>query len=218
MLEFNRAVRPADLRHERGAVPRLDIRPPRQVRHKHRKIICDDSVKLIVSPRFPDFLLVRHCLPAPRRGSPAKKFLDRFRHSARVLQFAFPDDKGCPAQLLQTFPIGFIANLIALQLCYPIFWTRTGYPAFGTAGMLMPEASVHQYDFTSARKNNVRLARQVAPVDPETISETVNEPPEDKLGFRILAANAAHVRAAAFRADLIHRGTTKFLGPGVRHT
>ncbi len=111
--------------------------------------------------------------------------------------------------LLKKRTVGFVAKLIAPQLPGPILGTGSGYPSFRTAGMLMPEAAVHQYYFPARREDNVRVSWQVATMQPETVSEAVNEAAQNNLRARVLAANAPHVRAAPFRADLIHRRTRK---------
>jgi hypothetical protein len=156
-----------------------------------------------------DLFLIRRLQPARSRPgnlfSAAKKPLDSSCHCSRILQLAFPNDEHSPSLLLKKLTVGFVAKLIPVELRNPILGAGTRYPSFRAAGMLMPETSVHKYDFPACRENDVRLSGQVEAMQPEPISDVVNEAAKDNFRVRVLAAYAPHVRTAVFRTDLIHR-------------
>lgn len=63
VLELDRAVGPADPRHEDGTVMGLDVAPACQLLRQHGEIVGDDLIQLVVRPRLPDFLIIRHAAP-----------------------------------------------------------------------------------------------------------------------------------------------------------
>jgi hypothetical protein len=68
----------------------------------------------------------------------------------------------------------------------------------------MPKAAVHEDNLAAAEKYDVRPTRQILPVQPESVSEPVNQAAEGELRPRVFAPDAPHVGAAPFSADLIH--------------
>jgi hypothetical protein len=60
----------------------------------------------------------------------------------------------------------------------------------------MPEASMDEATDAVLRKNDVRIARQIAPMEAEAVAQGVEQAPDDKFRLGILAANAGHQAAA----------------------
>jgi hypothetical protein len=72
--------------------------------------------------------------------------------------------------------------------------------------MPVPEAAVHENDLSSARKHEVRGARQAADVESVPEAERVDESPNDHLGFRILAPDARHIEPSLGGGEDVHHG------------
>ena len=68
----------------------------------------------------------------------------------------------------------------------------------------MPEAAVREDNFLPAWKDNVGASGKVAAMQAESVSEPVDQAPQDKLRIRIFAADAPHIATAPFRAELVH--------------
>src|SRR5205085_2816238 len=112
------------------------------------------------------------------RMSASEKLLYRSRYGCDVLQLAFPDDKHLPPLLLKESPVRCIADLISFELYGPVVEPRTGYPAFPAIRVLMPEASVGEDNLLAPRKDHIRLARKIFTMQPESISEAVDQAPQ----------------------------------------
>ena len=70
--------------------------------------------------------------------------------------------------------------------------------------MLMPEAAMNKNRFVAGRENHIRIARQIAPMQAVTVSETVNQAANRYLGLRVFTSNAPHIFTAALWRDCIH--------------
>ena len=70
----------------------------------------------------------------------------------------------------------------------------------------MPEAPMHQDNLVETREHEIGCSGQVAPVQPEPVTETVGRAPDTQLRLRVRLADTTHVRAARFRRQMIwHR-------------
>lgn len=67
--------------------------------------------------------------------------------------------------------------------------------------MLVPEATMHQHNLAAPRKDEIRRAGQVAPVQAKAIAERVRKAPDQHLGLGVPLANAPHV--SAYSAPLV---------------
>ncbi len=52
-----------------------------------------------------------------------------------------------------------------------------------TATMLMPEAPVYVDNLVQSRENNIGPSRQIPSIKPETVSKSMNQPPDEQ--FRL---------------------------------
>ena len=62
----------------------------------------------------------------------------------------------------------------------------------------MPEAAVNKYDLATGTEDDVWLARQVLPVQPEAIAHPVQQPPNGQLRRGVSVLNRAHGPTALF--------------------
>jgi hypothetical protein len=90
-----------------------------------------------------------------------------------------------------------ISVLISLQLWNPIFTSGVWYCSSPTLRMLMPKAAVYEYHLVSARKNNVRCAREIVPVNSEAIAGSVQQSTQRLFRFCVLVADTPHIIASA---------------------
>ena len=68
----------------------------------------------------------------------------------------------------------------------------TGWPTAARALMSMPKATVDKKHFAALRKYQIGTAWQITAVKPVSISNRMNESPNDQFGFRIFAAHSGH--------------------------
>lgn len=68
----------------------------------------------------------------------------------------------------------------------------------------MPEAAVEEDDLPTSGEDKVGLARQILPVQPEAVTETVDQVPQGKLWCCILRLYPSHVLTTAVFAKLVH--------------
>ncbi len=70
--------------------------------------------------------------------------------------------------------------------------------------MSVPETAVHENNGASGREYKVGPAGKVPAMQAETETERVQTAAQRQFGFRVTAADAAHVEAALFRREHVH--------------
>lgn len=110
--------------------------------------------------------------------------------------FALPDDQRLPSLFARSRQIPCITRAIAGELCPPEI--TAGFRDMGETAsfMLMPEATMYEDDFPTAREGNVRSPRRGLPLEPETIAKPMEEPPNYQLRFGVGSADTPHMGAA----------------------
>ena len=68
----------------------------------------------------------------------------------------------------------------------------------------MPEASVDKQTYAPSREHEIRVAGQIAPVQPKPQPPGVEVSAHGHLGCRIPASDTAHIAATCFRCQLVH--------------
>jgi len=68
----------------------------------------------------------------------------------------------------------------------------------------VPVAAVYEYDFLPARKNEVRAAGQIPPMQAETVAQRMDQLSDSEFRLRILRPDALHVLSALSRRENIH--------------
>jgi hypothetical protein len=92
--------------------------------------------------------------------------------------------------------VAFVAGGIAFE-----FFSPPSRPCLWNSGVFaltvkMPEASMDEDTDAMSRKNDVRIARQITPMEAEAVAHGVEQAANDKFRLGILAANAGHQAAA----------------------
>ena len=63
------------------------------------------------------------------------------------------------------------------------------------ASVPMPEATVYENCLAPTAKHKIGRSRQIAPVQPVAVAQTVCHAAHEELRFSVLAADAAHIHA-----------------------
>jgi hypothetical protein len=90
-----------------------------------------------------------------------------------------------------------ISRSVAVDLLNSIGAIGFGDARAACAIMAMPEAAIHKNHFAARGKNEIRISRQVFPMESEAIAEPVNETADGNLRTRVAAFDSTH-NAAAF--------------------
>ena len=94
-----------------------------------------------------------------------------------ILEFTLPDFFDCPANRLQFGPFLGIPLTIALDLWKPEIEVRFRGLS-NLAAMAMPVTPVNEDRFFATEENDVGLAGQIFAMQPEAVTEPVEEPPD----------------------------------------
>ena len=84
-----------------------------------------------------------------------------FGSRVQILQLALPHGQYRPSAFFQQGDVELVARAVAFKFRLPIISVRGGDTHTGTAGMFVPEATVHEHDFATRREYKVRPAGQV---------------------------------------------------------
>lgn len=58
--------------------------------------------------------------------------------------------------------------------------------------MAMPEAAVHEHHLAQSHENEVRATGEVSAMEPEPVSQLMDQAPDGQLWLRVLPADARH--------------------------
>lgn len=87
----------------------------------------------------------------------------------------------------------------------PILQVRPGRTG-KSAPMPVPEAPVHEYDRSMARKDNIRAPRQICPVESEAKARPVQSRAHEPLRAGVLGSDRRHDAAARVDVDCVDHG------------
>jgi hypothetical protein len=90
-------------------------------------------------------------------------------------RLALPDDKHAPAHPAELAPGALVACLILPELLHPELLACLRCIREPASPMAMPEAPVNEHNGAMPGQDNVRRPRQVPTVQPEAISEPVQQ-------------------------------------------
>lgn len=109
-----------------------------------------------------------------------------------IIDIALPYRNDAPAQRLKRLGRGGVALNIVSQLWNPIVAARSRYIRQLAARVLVPKASVHLDNRVVPRQDNVRIARQVAPVEAKAVTHGMQASTHDELRLRVLLPVTSH--------------------------
>lgn len=88
-------------------------------------------------------------------------------------ELAFPEDHHAPSQFLERSYGSAITSNIAFELRQPILLTGPWPISVVTAGVLVPETSMHQDGKTMLRQDDIRRAWKVTAMQTEPVAQRV---------------------------------------------
>jgi hypothetical protein len=119
--------------------------------------------------------------------------LDHRRAPIDVLpDITFPDNADAPAKLAECSHVSRISIHVRPELLLPEFWTRCRDRCEAATGMTMPEASMNHDGSHSARKDDIRPARQACAVQPEPQPQSMKRLPQTDFGLRVCSPDPSH--------------------------
>jgi len=132
------------------------------------------------------------------RTSFREEFSQATLQLGRISCPAFPDYKHSPVHGPEGFdvpsvPINIPPTLLLPELCVG----RGSNPAVPTA-VHVPETAVDKDHLAMTRQHNIRRARQLSPMQAESVSHAMNRPAHDDLRLRVPATDARHAEPALF--------------------
>ena len=131
------------------------------------------------------------------RTTVAQKAFDPVSEIERC-DLALPDREHAPSQAFERATCLGVAFDVPGELRLPVRPVRRRPPLTQPASVLMPEAPVDEQDRAMLRQHQVRRARQIAAMEAKSVTEPVDEAPDEYLGTRIRGPDARH-DGATFR-------------------
>lgn len=120
-----------------------------------------------------------------------------------MLGFTLPHHEHSPSQNFKFYPVFLISNSISLEFLFPVH--RSCFRNFGSlATVLVPKTTMHEYDFSPARKNQVRTSGKRLSMQTIPIAFGMNQAADKQLRFGILASYPRHHPASMFRGQAVH--------------
>ena len=132
------------------------------------------------------------------RSAVAQKAFDPVSEIERC-DLALPDREHAPSQAFESAACLGVAFDVPGELRLPVRPVRRRLPLTEPASVLVPEAPVDEQDRAMFRQHQVRRARQIAAVEAKSVTEPVNEAPDDDFGTRVRGPNARHDGATLCR-------------------
>mgnify|MGYP002776994763 CR=1 FL=1 len=111
-------------------------------------------------------------------------------------QLALPHHQHPPAGSAQLGLLALVVDDVAADLVHPELGTGLGHHEVAAALVLVPEAAVDEDYGATLRQNDIGLAGQVFPVQPEAIAGGVEKLTNQQLRLGILAPDAGHIEGA----------------------
>lgn len=133
-----------------------------------------------------------------------KRFAQRLQHSIWPAKLALPDDEYIPPCLLQSADRCLIPIDIGVELGLPESGARLGEHGVPAAWMTMPEATVYKDAHFKLGQYNVRLSRQILPMQPVTVALGMQEPAHNHFGLRVLPSDPRHHQGSLGRLNDVH--------------
>lgn len=132
------------------------------------------------------------------RSAVAQKAFDPVSEIERC-DLALPDREHAPSQAFEGAACLGVAFDVPGELRLPVRPVRRRLPLTEPTSVLVPEAPVDEQDRAMFRQHQVRRARQIAAVEAKSVTEPVDEAPDDDFGTRVRGPNARHDGATLCR-------------------
>jgi len=120
-----------------------------------------------------------------------------------VLQLALPKNESRPSKPAKLAKVFRVPHSISRDLILPVIQVRLGHSSEPTL-VPMPKAAMHEDQFMSWSKNQIRFAWQILPVKTVSIAQVVNEMTHSPFWLGVFRSNQAHLPASQFRRHIVH--------------
>ena len=94
--------------------------------------------------------------------------------SVIVSQLAFPQNKSRPIEPAELAKMFSVSRSISRNLVLPVIQARLWHPSEATS-VPVPKTTIHEDHFLSWSKNQIRLAWQILPVKPVSVSQVIDK-------------------------------------------
>jgi hypothetical protein len=121
---------------------------------------------------------------------------DPMENRLRIPKPALPNDDYAPAQAAEPADMFFVVGNIPCEFIHPKLPVALGSGGILAPLVAVPEATVDEYHGPVPRQNNVRLARQVLDVKPETVACAVQQAADLPLRAGVCGPYLRHVPAS----------------------
>ena len=125
-----------------------------------------------------------------------QELLDPMENRLRIPKPALPNDDYAPAQAAEPADMFFVVGNIPCEFIHPKLPVALGSGGIFAPLVAVPEATVDEYHGPVPRQNNVRLARQVLDVKPETVACAVQQAADLPLRAGVCGPYLRHVPAS----------------------
>ena len=135
-----------------------------------------------------------------------KKACEPSPENIQIFECAFPNYACFPSRVSK----GDHRFAIAVHCTTPLLLPKCGIRdrcGLPTAAIVhVPKTSVHENDFPSCRKHEIRLTRQISAMKPKAIADSMQQRAYGFLRTRVLSFDTRHAPAALFRSQRVsHR-------------
>jgi len=120
-----------------------------------------------------------------------------------VFDLALPHHKELPAGLRQEFLVPRITLDGFVKLAVPELFVRRWSRGTGTARMTMPETAVDEYDLAQPREHYVGAPGEVAAIETEPVSHSMERASHKLLGASIPSFDVRHDLPAFFGRESV---------------
>jgi len=134
--------------------------------------------------------------PAPCPARRTEEALQALQQAALVGDLAFPDHQDAPPHACQGAFALAVPLHVLLELWHPVALPGLRDAGGAAAGVLVPEAAIHLDDGPAGREHQVRLPRQVSPVQAEAVAQPVQQAADVHLWLGVLGLVGLHHPAA----------------------
>lgn len=146
---------------------------------------------------------MRAALRCPRRPQERNKvFLQR----VSITNLALPDYQAVPTESLPLRILARVAVAVLVELGTPVARARRRHLGFPAGFVSVPKTAVDQHRLSTRSECKVRLTRKLAEMDAETISQAVQQPPNEEFGFGVLTLYPGHKGTAGSRGKRVGHG------------
>lgn len=129
------------------------------------------------------------------------------RERIRILNFALPHNQELPTEFPKSSFVLEISQPVGAKLRFPEIQPRLRHATIPTTWVPVPKTTVHEDRLPTARKNQIRAARQFPPVQPISEAESVGQASHGPLRLGILATDAAHSLASCDGRKCVHESS-----------